>query len=136
MPDPIGVLVAELRTASIAGKRVRTQEPAPQAEGYEGDALGPGHYKRFVVLSQLSIRRLARASVRQDIIGVRAYGATPQDAASLYSDIADELHLAGGRGSGGRWIYESIELSGGSPSKDPDTGQPYQSGVISLIATN
>jgi hypothetical protein len=135
MNNPIGQVITDLRTANVATRRVRAFEPASAKDGYEGDALGPGHYKRFVVIVQLGRQRFGQAPVQLFRLGFRAYGATPQDAGALAGDVSDALHLAGGRGSTGRWIYESVEESGGSPTKDPDTGQPYESGVIALIAS-
>ena len=135
MVDPTGPLIVELRNAGIAGGRVRGGEPAPKANGYEGDALGPGHYKRFVVLSRLGFDRLHRTPVAFHRIGIRAYGATYQDAAALYGEISDLLDNGGPRVSGsGAPIYQSLDISGGNAAADPDTGQPYEAGVIELIA--
>lgn len=135
MAEPIAQVLTELRNANVASKRVRTGEPAGQGVGFAGDEQGPSAYQRFVVLSMLGRTRLARGSVQRVLIGYRAYGVTFADASSLAHDIATALHLAGGRGSGASWIYQSVEESGGSASKDPVTRQPYESGVISLIAT-
>jgi hypothetical protein len=135
MNIPVGQVVTELRNANIASKRVRGGEPAGASDGYEGDALGPGSYKRFVVVTQLGRIRIGQAPVQQVRLGVRCYGATPQDASSLAGEVSDALHRTGGRGTSSHWIYQSLEEEGGQPAKDPDTGQPYESGVIELIAT-
>jgi hypothetical protein len=135
MVDPLGALIVELRNANIAGGRVRGGEPAPKAAGYEGDALGPGHFKRFVVLVRLGADRLHRTPVATHRIGVRAYGATYQDAAALYGEISDLLDNAGPRlTNAGVAIYQSLDISGGNAERDPDTSQPFEVGVIELIA--
>ncbi len=135
MNSPVGQVITDLKGANVASQRVRGFEPAGASDGYEGDALGPRQYKRFVVVSQLGRQRFGAAPVQLVRLGFRAYGATPQDASALAGDVSDALHLAGGRGSTGRWIYQSVEESGGGTTKDPVTGQPYESGVISLIAS-
>lgn len=136
MTDPTGTLISELRDANVAGGRVRGFEPAPAANGYEGDALGPGRYKRFVVLIRLGVQRLLQTSVAEVRIGYRCYGVTPQDAAALAGELSDQLHLRGGRAAGASgWIYQSIDETGGAASKDPDTDQPYESGVITLLTS-
>jgi hypothetical protein len=127
--DPTGSVIATLRTANVASQRVRGGEPAP------GDALGPGRYQRFVVLVRLGVQRILQTAAQEVRIGYRAYGATFQDAADLAGDIGDALHLIGGRSASSGWIYQSIEETSGAATKDPDTGQPYESGVIVLIAT-
>lgn len=133
MIDPLGQIVVELRDANIASGRVRGGEPAPQTEDYEGDALGPGHYKRFVVVSRLG-RVRSDAPVQMVRLGIRSYGANQQDAGALSGEVSDALHLVGGRGTAPRWVYASVEDEGGDPSKDPDTGQPYESSVITIVA--
>lgn len=135
MVDPLGTLIAELQDANIASGRVRGGEPKAKSETYEGDALGPGSYKRFVVLTRLGYRRLHRTPMLILEVGVRAYGATFRDAAALYGEISDFIDNRGGRlGSGGVIIYQSLDTSGGNATKDPVTGQPYEDGVIELFA--
>jgi hypothetical protein len=125
----MGALIAELRAANIASQRVRGGEPAP------GDAKAAGSYQRFVVLSRLGVSREHRAPMQEVRIGVRAYGVTFQDAAALYGQISDVVDNAGPRLSGsGVAIYQSLDDTGGTAEKDPDTGQPYESGVIALYA--
>lgn len=133
MIDPTGTLITELRTAGIASRRVRGYEPAPASDGYEGDVVMP--YRRFVVLTRLGALREHRAPVQEVRIGVRAYGATPQDAAALFGEISDTIDNAGPRLSGsGVAIYQSLDETGGSAAQDPDTGQPYEDGVLALYA--
>ena len=127
MIDPLGALIAELRTAGIASGRVRGGEPAP------GDAKTP--FQRFVVLVRLGGPRLHRAPIQFLRIGVRAYAPTYQDAAALYGEISDAVDNVGGRMSAADLpIYQTLDDTGGAAAKDPDTDQPYESGVIQLIA--
>jgi hypothetical protein len=134
--DPTGSLILELRAADIAGKRIRGGEPAPKTNSYEGDALGPGHYKRFVVLTRLgSDQRFRRAGAATYRIGIRCYGADAQDAAALFGECSRVLHNAGPRVSAaGVATYNTVDVSGGNAQRDPDTQQPYEAGVIELIA--
>jgi hypothetical protein len=135
MIDPTGTLITELRTANIASGRVRGGEPARKSATYEGDALGPGHFKRFVVLVRLGHQRIRRAGIARFRIGVRAYGATAQDAAALFGEISDAVDIVGPRlSAAGVAIHQSLDVSGGNAQQDPDTGQPYEDGVIELIA--
>jgi hypothetical protein len=127
--DPLGTLITELRNANIAGGRVRGGEPAP------GDAKQAGSYQRFVVLVRLGADRLHRAPIAFHRIAVKAYGVTYQDAAALWGEISDLLDNGGPRVSGsGVPIYQTLDASGGNAEKDPDTRQPFEAGVIELIA--
>jgi hypothetical protein len=132
--DPVGTIVAELRDAGIASGRVRGGEPVGVSADYEGDALGPGHYKRFVVVVRLG-RVISDAVVLQMVrLGIRSYGVTPQDAGALNGDVGVALHNIGGRGTLPRWVFNTVEEEGGVPGKDPDTGQPYESSVVVAVA--
>ena len=130
MDDPTGTIVAELRTAGLASGRVAAGEAPPAW------AQGPGHYQRFVVLTRLVTNRVKRAPVQVVRLGFRCYGVTWQDAAALYGELSDALHLAGPRiGGTGVGVYLTTDDQGGSAQKDPDTSQPYEDGVIALFAT-
>lgn len=124
----MGALISELRTANIASGRVRGGEPAA------GDAKGAPDFHRFVVLVRLGTLREHRAPVQEVRIGVRAYGVTYQDAAALFNEISDAVDNAGPRLVGSKGIYQSLDETGGTAEKDPDTGQPYETGVIALYA--
>lgn len=129
MIDPLGTVIAELRAANVASKRVRGGEPAV------GDAKPAGSFQRFVVLVRLGYQRLHRTPMQILRIGVRAYAPTYQDAAALYGEISDALDNAGPRLSlAGVPIYQSLDDTGGTAEKDPDTGQPYETGVLELFA--
>ena len=132
MIDPLGYLLTGIRdnpAVAALTTRIRGGEPAP------GDALGPGSYQRFVVLTHLGAQRDKRAPVQEVRIGIRAYGSTYQDAAALYGAVSDAIHNVGPRiSAGGVLIYRSFDDIGNGAEKDPDTGQPVQSGVAQLFA--
>lgn len=128
MIDPLGTILAELRTAGIASGRVRGGEAAT------GDLKQPGSYQRVVILSILGRARLHRAPVQTVRLGVRAYAPTYQDAAALYGEISDLLDNAGMRVSASDIpIYQSLD-EGDAADTDPLTGQPYMNGVVEVIA--
>ena len=130
MIDPLGTLLTEIRTdpaVAALTTRVRGGEPAP------GDAAVP--YRRFVVLVRLGATREKRAPVQEARIGLRCYGTSYADAAALYGAVSDAIHNVGPRiGATGVLIHRSFDDSGTGASKDPDTGQPHEDGVISLFA--
>lgn len=127
--DPMGAIIAELRAANIASQRVRGGEPGP------GDAQPKGSFQRFVVLTRLAAPRLHRTPMQTVRLGVRAYSATPQDAAALYGEVSDALDNVGPRiSASGVPIYRTLDDTGGSADKDPDTGQPLETGVIEVWA--
>lgn len=129
MIDPLGKLITELRDANIASKRVAGGETP------EGWGKGAGQYQRFVILVRLGAERLHRAPVAFHRIGVRAYGVDLHDAAALYGEISDAVDNLGPRKSpSGVAIYQSLDISGGNAERDPVTGQPFEAGVIELIA--
>lgn len=128
MINPVGALVAELKVANIASKRVRGGEPAV------GDAKPEAQWQRFVVLVVLGYQRLHRTPMAIWRIGVRAYSATFQDATVLYGEISDAIDNAGPRLSdSGVPIYQSLDDTGGSAGTDPATKQPYMDGVIEVF---
>jgi hypothetical protein len=131
--DPLGRILTEIRddptVAALTGARVRGGEPA------KGDALGPGSYQPFVVLSRLGTSRLRRAPVQEVRISARCYAVTYQGAAALAGAVSDAIHATGHRispTSGS--IFGSFDDGGGEATKDPDTGQPYESVVIAVNA--
>lgn len=130
MVDPMGKLITEIRADSAVTAittRIRGGEAAP------GDSARP--YQPFVVLVRLGLEREPRVPIQRLRIGFRCYGATFQQAAQLYGAVSDAIHNVGPRiGATGVVIYRSFDDTGGAASKDPDTGQPYEDGVISLIA--
>jgi hypothetical protein len=132
---PLGQCRADLVAANVASGRVRGGEPEGASADYEGDALGAGSYKRFVVLSNLGRSPIGQAPVREVRVGFRAYGVNQADAELLAEEIEAALHLPGGRAMGAGWMYQSVIEESGEGRKDPDTSQPYESGIITLIAT-
>jgi hypothetical protein len=128
--DPLGKLLTEIRddpAVAALTSRVRGGEPAP------GDSATP--FQRFVVLVRLGATRKKRAPVQEVRIAVRCYGSTYQDAAALYGAVSDAIHNVGPRiGATGVLIHRSFDDIGMGASKDPDTGQPHEDGVIQLFA--
>lgn len=127
MMDPMGSLIAELRTAGIASGRVYGGE-APA-----GVAKAPGSYQRFVVLVRLAAVRMHRAPLVEVRIGARVYGATYQDAAALYGELSDAVDNLGPRvGTSSTAIYQSLDEGSQEATLDPGTKQPYEEGVLAL----
>ena len=132
--DPMGTLILEARNdgdvAALVGTRVRGFEPA------DGDALGPGHYQAFVVLSALDVPPHPRLPITDATYAIAAYGSTPQNAWAVWAALVKAWHAVGPRiGSSHLGIYRSWIASGGTQDKDPDTQQPLVRGVLRLIAT-
>ena len=130
MIDPLGKLLTEIRddpAVAALGAIVRGGEFAP------GDAAVP--FKRVVVLVRLGTTRAKRAPVQEVRIGLRCYGSTFGDAAALYGAVSDAIHNVGPRiGATGVLIHRSFDDIGLGATKDPDTGQPHEDGVIQLFA--
>lgn len=109
------------------GVRVRVNEPAP------GDASTP--FRAFVVLVNLGVQRMRRLPVADWRVSAKFYGRTAAEAQSLYSAASDGIHDAGPRVNASRIaIYNSADESSAGFEVDPDTGQPYVEGIISLLA--
>lgn len=134
MIDPLGKLIIDVRAdAGVAAitTRIRGGEPGPD------DAKGTDAYVPFVVFVRLGTQRHPRLPIQTVRIGFRCYGVTAQQAAQLYGAVSDAVHNKGPRiASGGTKvvIYRSFDETGGDAAKDPDTKQPFESGVIELSA--
>jgi hypothetical protein len=130
--DPLGRILTEIRdNAAVAAltTRIRGGEPAP------GDALGPGAYVPFVVLTRLGSSRLPHAPVQEVRLLAKCYGVTAQGATALAGAVSDAIHATGHRISGsGVVIFDSFDDGGEGATKDPDTDQPMASVVISVNA--
>lgn len=131
--DPLGKVLVEIRddiaVYAISAGRWRGGEPAA------GDALGPGHYQAFGVLSMLGHSRLKRAPVQEVRLLAKCYAATFQAATAHAAAVSDAVHARGHRiSSTGVVIFGSFDDGDGSTSKDPDTGQPHADIVISVGA--
>jgi hypothetical protein len=128
----LGKILTEIRddaTVAALTTRVRGGEPAP------GDALGAGHYQRFVVLTRLGQSRLKRAPMQEVRLLAKCYGASYQDAAALAGAVSDAIHAKGHRiSSSGVAIFGSFDDGGEGASADPDTQQPYEAVVIQVNA--
>jgi hypothetical protein len=135
--DPLGTLISELRDANLAGKRVRSKPFIDSADPTNSDVQDAGHYRRFVILTVLGYSRWPRGRLpmQRVRVGARCYGATEQDAAALYGELSDLIDNRGPRlSAAGVAIYQSLDEVGGQAELDPDTDQPYCSGVIELLA--
>lgn len=132
MIDCLGFLLTGIRdNAAVAAitTRIRGGEPAA------GDALGPGSYVPFVVLTRLGVEREPRVPIQRLRILARCYAATPQAASALYGAVSDAIHDVGPRiSASGVVLYRSFDDIGTGAEKDPDTGQPSESLIVSLIA--
>lgn len=129
LSDPMGSVIYELRAANVASKRVRAGEAAP------GDVQPAGSYQRFVVISDLGGPRFHRTPLQILRYAIRCSGVTYQDARDLYGEVSDVLDNAGPRyGPTDVPIYQTLDDTGGSAGKDPDTGQPYYDGVFEIFA--
>lgn len=133
MIDPLGRILTEIRddaTVAAITTRIRGGEPAP------GDALGPGSYQPFVVLSRLSIQREKRLPMQEVRILAACYGATFQQAAALAGAVSDAINAAGPRISpAGVGIWASFDDGGEGATRDPDTDQPREDVIFSVTAT-
>ena len=133
MIDPFGRLLTEIRddpAVAAITTRIRGGEPAP------GDAKGPGHYLPFVVLVKLGRSRLPHAPLQEVRVVARCYAATFQLATALADAVSDAVHDRGHRiGPSGVAIFNTLDDGGGGGDADPDTGQPYETVVISINAS-
>jgi hypothetical protein len=145
MIDPLGKIVVEVRSnAGVAAltTRVRAVEPVGGSDPDWATEIDPvtkvNRFKyRFVVLTRLGASRHKRAGMQWVRIGVRAYGKDPRDAAALYGAVSDAIHNIGPRKSAsGVLVFRSFDDTGGEAAKDPDTGQPYEAGVIAVAAAD
>lgn len=137
--DPMGTIILEARADTdidnLVDGRVRGFEPEGASKTYEGDALGPGDYKAFIVISALDVPAHPRLPITDATYGIAAYGATPQNAWAVWGAFVKAFHAVGPRiGSTNLGIYRSW-CTGGVQDKDPDTDQPLVRGVLRLIAT-
>lgn len=139
--DALGKIVVEIRdddgVDAIAHGRVRGAEPAGSTSTEAGDARGPGEYVAFVVLSKLDDPRVgARIPAHREVIAARCYGRTFAEAAALRWAVSNAVHLIGPRvKANGLGIYQTLDESGGAADKDPSTQQPYETFVITALAT-
>jgi hypothetical protein len=128
--DPLGFVLTHIRddaTVAALTTRIRGGEPAP------GDSTVP--FQRFVVLVRLGSERYKNTPIQAVRIAARCYGSTYQDAAVLAGAVSDAVHGIGPRKStGGIAVFSSYDDVGMGAEKDPDTGQPHEDLVISVIA--
>lgn len=128
--SPLAAAIAELQ-ADVPVKaittRIRPIEPGTN------DALGPGSYVPFVVLSTLDDPWQASTATASTSLGLRCYAETFSKAEVLYLACAAVFHRKGPRIATSRLgIYNSLVVGGPTLGKDPDTQQPYAFGVVEL----
>ena len=144
MIDALGKLLIELRDDSAFGAwhsgRVRGEEAAPATATYAGDARGPGDYIRYVVITTLATPRERRVPIQRPTYAVNVFGTSPKDAMDGYRLGSDVVHRRGVRMAGTHpsrlGIWNSYDDSGGTPARDPETGQPFVTFVVHLNATD
>jgi hypothetical protein len=131
--DPFGFVLTSIRDdvgVAALTTRIRGGEPAG---GDDPDVAIP--FRRFVVLTRLGRQRQKRLPMQEVRISARCYGTTYQDASRLADAVSDAMHAKGPRISGGGvGVWVSFEDGGDGSTKDPDTAQPYESVVISVVA--
>lgn len=143
--DPMGALITLVRTDShvdnLVDERVRGFEPkgvVRNAAGnitYDGDALGPGHYKAFVVIAALDVPPHISLPITFATYAIRCYGVTAQGAWAVWAAVVKALHKIGNQTVGTLGVYQVFVVSGGEQDKDPRTDQPVVTGTVRLIAT-
>lgn len=134
MWDPTGSVITELRettaVAALVATRIRGGKPAP------GDKQPAGSYQRFLVITREgAVRSRGRQPSQTVTLGIRCYGTSPKDAASLMSTVAEALHQQGPRaGSGGGHIWLSL-VGQAEADQDPTTTQPFEDVYVDVICT-
>ena len=144
MIDALGKVLTELRDdvpfLAWHEGRVRGEEAAPKTASYAGDARGPGEYIRFVVISALGAVREPRVPIQRATFAVNVFGLSPKDAMTGYVLASDAIHRAGvrmeGSGSTRIGIWNSWDDTGASPEREPQTGQPFVTFIVRIIATD
>jgi hypothetical protein len=128
--SPLAAAIAELAadpTVSGITSRIRPIEPGAQ------DALGPGKYVPFVVVSVLDAPWQAETATSSVTLGLRCYAPTFATAEALYLACAAVFHRKGPRIATSRLgVYNSLVTGGGVFDKDPDTAQPLVHGIVEL----
>jgi hypothetical protein len=136
MIDVEGMLVVELRTylASVAaadptGKRGL----AAAAVGSKvfGDEKGKDAVAPYVILRRSGpARRMPRAPLARFRFASLAYGRSYTEASTVAGLVSDCWATKGPRRrSAGVAIYLSTEEVGGQASEDPDTSEPFETGI-------
>lgn len=130
---PLGAAVAELladTAVTTITTRIRPVEPGT------ADALGPGHYVPFVIVSVLDAAPMGHMGVRDVTLGLRCYAATFALAEALALACEAVFLDRGPRIATSRLgIYHSQVTAGWTPDKDPATQQPLFHGIVSYPTT-
>jgi hypothetical protein len=140
MIDPSGLLLTGIRDDEAVAEisdRIRFDQPATGDSAWRIDqTTGKKTFKnRFAVLTKQPGFRLPRNAVQTIRYVIRAYGLTPQDATRWYGVLSDAAHNLNPRVNGsGIGIWNSRVIEDNGALVDPDTGQPYEEGVIEVLA--
>ena len=130
--DPLGYILTTIRddaTVAAITTRIRGGEPAP------GDALGPGSYLPFVVITRLGGLREKRLPMQEVRLNVACFGVTAQGAAALAGACSDAIHALSPRiSSGGVGIWVAFDDGDVGATRDPDTQQWREDLIVSVIA--
>lgn len=140
MMDPLTVILKEFLAdddlRALTHGRVRLEEAAPGDAQGPGTAASPAKYQAFVVLSSFENLPDPSLPVQRSIIGVTCYGATFENARSVWGAVVKTIHYVTARlAANGLGIYFSAIESGGESDRDPQTNQPLYRGTIVVRAT-
>ena len=145
--SPLAAAVAELAAdTSVCAivpldatgiRRIRPVEPQGKLGTDPGDARGAGAWIPFVVLSQLDAPWEPGTATSVVTLGIRAYGATFDQAEALCLACLATFHRRGPRvaSSSRLGIYSSHANGGPTLDKDVDTQQPVAYGLVTLNAS-
>ena len=136
MVDVEGMLIVELRTflagvaaADPTGKRGLAA--AAVGEKIFGDEKGADAVAPYVMLARIGpSRRLPRAPMARFRFAARSYGRSYAEASTVAGLVSDCWATKGPRRrTAGVAIYLSTEEIGGQASGDPDTTEPFETGI-------
>jgi hypothetical protein len=140
MIDPTGFLLTSIRdnpAVAAISTRIRVGGRGPGDSAWVIDpTTGAKRYKnRWALLRRMPGARLARNAVQTLNYVVFAYGIDAQDASAFYCAISDAAHNLEPRvNSAGIAIWNSRVVADNGSGKDPDTLQPYEEGLIEVLA--
>lgn len=136
MVDVEGMLVVELRTylASVAAADPAGRRGlAAAAVGTKvfGDEKGTNAVAPYVIVRRIGpSRRLPRAPFARFRFASLAYGRSYVEASTVAGLVSDAWSAQGPRRrTEGVAIFLSIEEIGGQASEDPDTAEPFETGI-------
>lgn len=136
MIDPEGMLIVELRTylATVAAADPtgrRGLAAAAVGSKVYGDEKGTDAVAPYVILRRVGpSRRMPRAPLARFRFASLAFGRDYREASTVAGLVSDCWTTKGPRRrSAGVAIYLSTEELGGQASQDPDTAEPFETGI-------